>query len=296
MRLVFFGLALVGVLSATLDHVAAGDNRAQQLIKQTRMALGGEDALNGVRSMTLSGKLRRLERSGELKILFLLPDKFKKSETLSLIADIEFTLTNTLNGNEFWTDSRTAGGAGARVNSRQVPQGGRAQDPAARAHLIRQEFARDLISLLMLSPPSVPVEFSYAGQADAREGRADVLDVKSPNGFAARLYLDQTTHRPLLMQHRGMIPRLSINTTTHAGGRDEMNKVLKDVTEGRGQGAQAARQEGDLETYFSDYRSVDGIMLPHHITKSANGKLIEEWEIKNYKINPPLSARDFEKK
>lgn len=297
MRLMVFGLVLfVGVLGIALDHVAAGDNRAQQLIKQTREALGGEETLKSVRSMTLSGNLRRHERSGDLKVLFLLPDKFKKTETMNLIADIEITLTSTLNGSESWTDSSTAGGAGAHINSRQVSQGGGAQTPIRRAQIMRQEFARDLIGLLLLSPPSVPVEFTYAGQAEAKDGRADVLDVKGPDGFAARLYLDQTTHRPVLMQYKGVIPRVSISTSTQAGGREGMDKILKDATEGRGQAVPGARQEGDLETYFSDYRAVDGIMLPHRITKSANGKLIEEREIKKYKINPPLSTQDFEKK
>jgi hypothetical protein len=277
-----------------LDHVAAGDNRAEHLIKQTREALGGEKALNSVRSLTLSGDLRRHERSGDLKVLFLLPDKFKKTETMNLFADIELTLTSILNGSESWTHSSTTGGAGAQIKSRQVAQSG-AQTPAGRTRLLRQEFARDLIGLLLLSPPSVPVEFTYSGQADVTGARADVLDLKAPDGFFARLYLDQKTHRPLLIQYKGAIPRLSINTSTRAGGREEMDKILKDATGGGGQAGQA-RQEGELEIHFSDYRAVDGIMLPHRVTKSANGKLSEEWEIRKYKINPPLSPQEFDKK
>lgn len=294
--IVFVFVLFVGVLGIALDHVAAGDNRAQQLIKQTRDALGGEEALKSVRSMTMSGNLRRNERSGDLKLLFLLPDKFKRSETMNPIADIELTLTSTLNGSESWTDSSTSGGAGAHINSRQISQGGGAQTPLSRAQFMRQEFARDLIGLLLLSPPSANVEFTYAGHAEAKDGRADVLDVKGSDGLALRLYLDQKTHMPLLMQYKGVIPRVSINTTTRTGGREDIDKILKDATEGRGQAGQAARQEGDLEMYFSDYRAVNGIMLPHRITKSANGKLMEEWEITKYKINPPLSAQDFEKK
>lgn len=300
MRLIVFGLVLLfGFLSIALDQVAAGDNRAQQLVKQTREALGGEQALNNVRSLTLTGKLRRDERSGDLKLLFLLPDKFKRSETMNLIADIEVTLTSTLNGSEAWTDSNTAGGAGAHINSRQANQGGGAgaQTPAARAQSMRQEFTRNLIGLLLLSPPSAQVEFTYVGQAEAKDGRADVLDVKGPDGFAVRLYIDQKTHRPLLMHYKGVIPRVSINTTTaRSGDSQDVDKILKDAKEGRGPAGQGARQESDLEMFFADYRVVDGIMLPHRITKSGNGKLIEEWEIKKYKINPPLTSQDFEKK
>ncbi|HLG17518.1 MAG TPA: hypothetical protein VJH03_23945 [Blastocatellia bacterium] len=294
MRLMVFSLILVfGLLSTMISSAAAGDDRAQQLLKQTRQALGGEEALNGVKGMSLVGTLRREQRSGEIKVSFLLPDKFKKSETMTLIADIELTFTSALNGDQFWTDSSTSGGGGAQVNTRGARQG--EGPPAARAQLMRSEFAREVIGLLLASPASVPVEFTYAGEAEAKDGRADVLDVKGPDGFAARLYLDKTTHRPMMMQYRGVVPRVTVNTTTsQTGSREDVDKILKDAKEGRGQMRQA-RQEGDLATYFSDYRAVDGVMLPHRISKAASGTLIEEWEVKKYKINPSLTARDFEK-
>ncbi len=56
-------LVLLGSL-ATLaqDHVpdkAALSARAQELLRQSRMALGGEDALGKVQSLSASGKLRQ---------------------------------------------------------------------------------------------------------------------------------------------------------------------------------------------------------------------------------------------
>ena len=214
-----------------------------------------------------------------------------------MIADIESTFTSALNGDQAWNDSSTSNGGGGsvRVNSRSVRPNDGVQ--AARGQQLRFEYARQLIALFLTSNSAFPVEFTYAGEAQSKEGRADMLDAKGPDGFQVRLFLDKTTHRPLMMKYRGMIPRTTVNTqTAQTRNQEDLEKIIKDAKEGRGQMRGGARQEGDLEVYFSDYRAVNGVMLPHRISKSMNGKLGEEWEVKKYKINPPLTAQDFEKK
>lgn len=274
------------------------DSRAQELIKQARAALGGEAALQAVHGLSLSGKLRRDDKSGDIKLDLLLPDKFKRSETMSLIANIDATFITALNGSQVWNDSSTSGGDGnVRVNSRSVGPRNDSQAQAARSQQLRQEFARQLVGLLLTASASFPLDYAYAGEAESKDGRADVLDIKGPEGFAARLFLDKTSHRPLMMKYRGLIPTTTINTSvSQAGSREDMEKILKEAREGKAGPRGGARQEGNLEVYFSDYRSVNGILLPHHITRSSNGKLAEEWTIKKYKINPPLTAQDFEKR
>jgi hypothetical protein len=277
---------------------AAADNRAQELIKQARAALGGEEALNGVHSLSMIGDLRRADRSGDIRLDLMLPDKFKRAETMTLIANIEATFTSALNGDQVWNSSTTNGGDGnVRMNSRSVRPNDDAHGQTARGQQLRMEFARHLIGLLLTSPATFPLDYVYAGEGESKDGRADVIDIKGPEGFAARLFLDKTSHRPLLMRYRGVITTTTINTSvSQAGSREEMEKILKDAKEGKGAGRSAARQEGVQEIYFSDYRQVNGLLLPHHISRTANGKLSEEWTIKKYKINPPLTARDFEKK
>ncbi len=297
MRLIISSLTTVSVLFILMSVRVAADDRAQELVRQARAAIGGEQALGTVRSLSLVGKLRRDDKSGEIKLDLLLPDKFKKTETISLIADIEATFTSALNGDQAWNDSSTSNGGGGsvRVNSRSVRPADGAQ--ATRGQQLRFEYARQLIALFLTSNSAFPVEFTYAGEAQAKDGRADVLDAKGPDGFQARLFLDKATHRPLMMKYRGMIPRTTVNTqTAQTRSQEDLEKIIKDAKEGRGQTRGGARQEGDLDVYFSDYRAVNGIMLPHRISKAINGKMGEEWEIKKYKINPPLTAQDFEKK
>ena len=44
-----------------------------------------------------------------------------------------------------------------------------------------------------------PLSFGHAGQAEAPEGKADVLDVKGAGNFTARLFIDSKTHLPLML-------------------------------------------------------------------------------------------------
>ena len=46
---------------------------------------------------------------------------------------------------------------------------------------------------------SYPLTFSYAGEAEAPEGKADVVDIKGPANFAARLFVNSQTHMPLML-------------------------------------------------------------------------------------------------
>ena len=55
-------------------------------------------------------------------------------------------------------------------------------------------------------------------------------------------------------------------------------------------------QEVTYEVHFADYKKVDGVMLPHTITQSVDGKATEEWTIAQYKVNPKLKPETFVKK
>ena len=48
-----------------------------------------------------------------------------------------------------------------------------------------------------------------------------------------------------------------------------------------------------LRMYLSEYKVVNGIKLPHLITRGSGDQVTEEWEIKSYKINLNLKADTF---
>ena len=46
---------------------------------------------------------------------------------------------------------------------------------------------------------------------------------------------------------------------------------------------------------LGDYKTVDGIKLPHLITRGVNDMTIEEWTIDSYRINPSFQPDVFTK-
>ena len=270
--------------------------KAQQLIAQARAAVGGDK----LKSLSVTGNYRRTfgqaEMTGEVSYDLLLPDKMMKTETMNPMPSIEITRIEAINGDEVWEDQQRHGGGGGIVMFRRGP-GGSATDPQkAREALqqgVRSDFARLLIAWLLTTPSSFPVEFSFAGEAESPDGKADVLDMKGPGGFAARLFLDQKTHYPLMLTYNGKKPRFITQTVTAGGPRnpEEMEKRVKEME------AEAAKQpDVEYRIYLSDYREVNGVSFPHKLTRSIENEVNEELEIKNVKINPQLKPEKFVKK
>ncbi len=49
----------------------------------------------------------------------------------------------------------------------------------------------------------------------------------------------------------------------------------------------------EYRLFFSEYRKVDGVSLPHRIARGLGAKTTEEWEITSYKVNPSFKADRF---
>jgi hypothetical protein len=295
-------LIIAATMAGTVPGASAQDAaaKARQLIAQARAALGGDN----LKSLSVTGAYRRTsgpaEMTGEINYELLLPDRMMKTETMNPMPGVEITRIEALNGDDVWEDQQRHGGAGGMVIFRRGP-GGPEADPAKAQDMMRQavrsDFARLLIGWLLITPPSFPVEFSFAGEAESPEGKADALDVKGPGKFAARLFLDQKTHYPLMLTYNGKKPR-TITQTAPAGGpgkspgsREDMEKRMKEME------AEAANQpDVEFRIYLSDYRKVDGVSFPHKLTRAIEDEVNEEMEIKSVKINPQLKPEKFVKK
>jgi hypothetical protein len=270
--------------------------RAQQLIAQARAALGADK----LKSISVTGNYRRTfgqaQMAGEINYDLLIPDKMIKSETMNLMPGVEITRVEAINGDDVWEDQQQHGGGGGMVIFRRGPGGPGADPEKAQDMLrlaVRANFARLLIGWLLATPSSFPVEFSFAGEAESPDGKADVLDVKGPGRFAARLFLDQKTHYPLMLAYNGKKPRVVTQTGPAGGGKnpEEMEKRMKDME------AEAAKQaDVEFRIYLSDYREVDGVSFPHKLTRSIEDEVNEELEVKSVKINPQLKPEKFVKK
>ncbi len=279
--------------------------RAQELLKQARAAIGSDK----VKSLSIVGthqqKVGENETSGDLELEMLLPDKFLKSSVISPIANIEITRLEVLNGETVWTDVQNNAPTGGGFVFRTM--GGPTASPEqqkAQQNFIRQEWTRLLLGILGQAPTSVTLECSYAGEAEAPDGVADVIEVKSKAiGLSAQLFLDQKTHRPLMLSYQGRkapAMRMMTRQISHGEGDkkktpEEMEKEAKEM-QAKAQAAAAAEPLVETQLRFEDYRAEGGITLPHRISRTVDGQVTEEWQLTKFKINPTIKADKFEKK
>jgi hypothetical protein len=268
---------------------ATQSNRAEEVLRQAREALGGEAKLKEIQNLTVSGSFRRVsngqEQSGEQRMDLLLPDRLKISQTISLIAGMELIMVNALNGDQAWTDSHTNAG---NAQVMMVRPGNEQQNNEERARRLRAELTRYMLALFLTPPTNASVEFG--GEAEATDGRADVLILKEANAAVARLFVDQKTHRPLMMTYRDVAVGMK-TMKSNAGGTGDVDKIVKDA-----QSNARVRKESDMQMRFSDYKPEKGILLPHLISVTVEDKPYEEWELKSFKVNSPdLTEKKFEK-
>jgi hypothetical protein len=100
------------------------------------------------------------------------------------------------------------------------------------------------------------------------------------------VFIDPSTHRPLMLRYVGLqlLPRGATSTTPSPPLPAAPGSAL----------ALSALRTPELTTwYLSDHRVVDGLRLPHRITKEAAGVTLEDLHIESFKINPRFTVNDF---
>ena len=230
--------------------------------------------------------------NGELTIDLELPDKMVRTDSMNPVGDATVVILQGVNGDKVLRNSRTIGGGpGMMIRVAPPAAGSDAEGQALRN--ARAELTRLSLALLLSAPKSNPIDFTYGGEAEADEGKADVIDAKGDGSFAARIFLDKKTHRPLLLQYRGAAPRMVVQTRRADGPPPGGG-----TAEGRGEHGPGAEsmpppQIVEIQMFLDDYKSVDGVMLPHHISRSIDGKPNEEWTLKTIKLNPAFKPDTF---
>ena len=211
----FFGVLAVLVLGSIGSAQTEDTAKGASLLAEARKALGGEDKLAAVKRLQVKGEMRRgqgnLTLEGDTEVFLEPPDKFRRNESLSLgPGGPGIDRVEVLNGNDIWDENNGGGGrfgrgggfgGGGRGGFRRGGNGGQQNGDAdpARAQGIdperlkelqlrnrRVEVSRLLLAFLLTTDSPV----AWIGTAQSPEGTADVLEVKSSDGTATRLFLD----------------------------------------------------------------------------------------------------------
>ena len=251
----------------------AQTGNADAVMAAARAALGGEAKIAAVKTFIATGRTRQVRGENlvpiEFEIQAELPDKYSRRD--------EFPAQDA--------GPVTAGFVGDALVliPRPVPPppkpGAPARPPGAEEAMLRgrlmnarQDFVRLLLGMFAGSTPAFPLTYSYVGQAEAPQGKADVIDVKGPNNFSARLFIAGDTKLPIMLSWTAPGPG--------AGGPP---------------GA-AAKPMPEQRLFFADYRDVDGLKLPFRIRRAVGSETTEETTFDRYRINARVDPRRFDTK
>ena len=272
------------------------------LLAEARRAVGGDDRLRAVRTLDVRGDFKRIAGQttieGELQVRVELPDKLRRDEDLSPPGGgPAIVRTEVLNGATVWDENsgggrmftgRFGGGGGRGGPGGDVQGGGRAQiDPVQLEDAQRRARQTELARFALVWLLTTDGQVGWIGTAEAPDGKADVLEIAPAAGPALRLFLDASSHMPLMVTWQGAGPQLMI-----AGRRGGRGEARGDVPAGgRGPGGPPAT----LQITLSDYKAVNGVKLPHLMTRGANDMTLEEWTIDSYRVNQAFRADVFSK-
>ena len=308
-------------LAGSVQGTPASDPvKAAAILAEARKALGGEDKLKGVQRLELKGKSARAMGTsaveGDFELQFELPDKFRRKEGLAISNDRGFVIDilQVLNGAvamqkveahegaggnwEGEGNRGNRGGRGGRGNfdaNRLLGISTEGLDPRAREEAehaaIAAEMARVTAALLLTTTEPMV----WIGTAQAPIGKAEVLEFKTQDGVATRLFIDEKRHLPLMIAWTGIPQQLGNrgNNNNNRGGQPNRGGGQPNRGGGNRGGGFNPNATAPLQMYFSDYKAVNGIKLPHLIQSGANDETSEELVVKTYRINPVFKPEVF---
>jgi hypothetical protein len=289
------------------------DERAEAVLRQAREALGGSAVIDAVQNLLINGRA-----SHKIKT----PDGQERSfdGNVEMALETSGKLHRNFKTND---EANLAAESGKKVFVRNLevsvhrkPDGAEPEKFQKRLAGHGDELSRLLFGLLLKTSPGLNAIYNYAGEGSVDGTAADIVEASSDNGFAVKLYVDKNTHLPLMMSYRANKPvqfvinrkgavtgSIEKDVMVFPNGLPEGEKIAGDgatkvfirkmnengnITETVKAGEEMPRiqlEEAEFQVRFSDYRSVNGLMLPHRIAQTVNGEAGETMTIESYQVN-----------
>lgn len=309
---------LLVALAAQAVIIGQG-SEVSRVLAGVRAALGGEEKLAAVRTVAVEGRTTRSRADGsssatDFEWYMELPDKFVRQDVFAQLGPTQLTRRAGFNGGEVIEEMDAPPSMGGNVMIMRPggpTPGGQATpeqvEAQKRATLLanRRDFTRLALGMFGTAFPVYPVEFAYGGQAESPDGKADILDVKHPDGFTARLFVDATSHLPLMLtwmdkeplrMQMGGRPGGAGNVQVMGGGHGQAApdpERLRQEMEQRMKEAEASRKTVEYRIFYAEYRNVNGVRLPSRIQRMVDGVPSEEHSLDEIKVNGKIDAGKF---
>jgi hypothetical protein len=269
-----------------------------------------------------------MELAMELPDKFVMRSVLANMGSMSIYRNAGFNGNGVINETEM-PPNLTGGGGMIMVRAAGSGAPGQTQTPeqkAASDSLLlmssKRDFARMTLGMFGSSFDAFPLEFAYAGQAESPDGKAHVITVTGADNFTARLFVDAQTNLPLMLSWSDKEPLMMTQTINRGGGpgaapaggghtvqmgggasftqgaggkpptEEEMKKLMADA-EARRKEAEAARKVVEYRIYYSNFKAVNGVKIPHTLQRSIDGKPTEETTFEQIKVNPKIDKQKF---
>ena len=288
--------------------------RAAEVLSATRAALGG-DKLAAVTTLVATGQTKRVRGNNlvpiEFEINLELPDKYMRRDE-SPAEESDPTSTGFNGDDLIQLPAPTLPMMGGR------PGGPPAPTPAmldaqrkGRVIALKQDFVRFALGIFADSFATYPLTFAHAAIAEAPQGKADVLDVRGPDNFFVRLFVNSQTRLPIMVSWTlpptnvivtvpgqpapptvapGAVVVVGPAAPVASASQAEKDAYAKEVLALR-QKTQATPVEHRI--YYADYRDVDGVQLPFRLRRAIGADTTEETTFDRFRLNTRIPAQKF---
>ena len=250
----------VVLLTAKSGKITAKDQKAAEVIKAAITALGGEENIDNVKSLILTGttKYYSYDAVDDTEIRILLPDNYlriDKRSGMTVYARASKGKTQTAGFTE----------TGDRMGTNHANEVNR--------------FAYLLLGALLKGDPVAPLTIS------AVSNTSDKFSIAKETGVLGEIEFDPSSKFPFLISYKDAERKMTIQKNS----RDTGGKFSGNIVIGPG-----AEELVDSIMRFKDRFAVDGIMFPRTIVFESRGKPVKELKIEKIQINPKLTLADFE--
>ncbi len=319
-------LAATIAFAQPVAFIAQEAGKAAEILAAARKAIGGKK-LETLKTFSVESSLQRnmqsMQLTSDVEIVLDLPDKYLRAETpngggMMMIGGGGLSGFNADRPLQKVNAGLPGGGMVIRMggnpsvtNSDDKPTPEQlAQMNKAMVRSGQTEASRLMLGWFAMAHPSINAEYTYAGDAESPDGKAYVIDVKSADNFAARLFIDQTTHLPLMVTYKGPQPRVmtqggGARQVTPAGGNPHTVTMNSSMTDDERKKAQADMEKQiqemqrtapvtvDFTVFFDEWRDVDGVKFPFKMRRAMSSETTEEWTVSRVKVNPKVDPKRF---
>ena len=304
------GLCVFAFLPVVAQDQADQIARAQELLRQSREAIGSAQAWEQLQTLSASGRARRLVKyvsvqspekveekekvlSGKISLDFALPDRYRCRITNATLSGFSYSSVEVINGDRAWRTPPPPIISSFR-DSRVIDVGDAERSREKYAHDTRQQIALYTLGWLLRTPGSFPAEFIYAGPVESEGRKLEAIVVKGPEGFSPLLLLDRETKIPFaIVMSFVQVKRVPVFVEVASLSRQFTHETYARARRER-EARRRLPQRRELQWRFSDHQSIGGLQLPHRITTIIDGEVLDELTITEFRVNQPINQKKFE--